>query len=96
MAGFPLCDECRAEYESPFDRRFHAQPLACPACGPKLRFISRASSFVDSDQALDACIKALEAGKIVAVEGIGGYHLMCDAMNTAAIDSLRRCTPRPD
>ena len=96
MAEFPLCDECRKEYEDPFDRRFHAQPLACPVCGPKLRFISSDTSFDDTDQALNACIKVLKAGKIVAVKGIGGYHLMCDAMNTAAIDRLRRRKPRPD
>ena len=94
MADFPLCAACRAEYEDPHNRRFHAQPLACPVCGPHLSFVStheRAEGVV----ALAACVAALRRGEIVAVKGIGGYHLMCDALNTAAITRLRDSKHRP-
>jgi hydrogenase maturation protein HypF len=93
MADFPLCPDCRAEYENPNDRRFHAEPVACPMCGPKLEF--RQNETIIQDSALSACMQALHAGEIVAVKGIGGYHLMCDACNTEAIKRLRKRKPRP-
>ncbi len=96
MAEFPLCEDCLAEYSDPGDRRFHAEPVACPACGPSLSWRGadggRASS---TEDALAACVSALDAGRLVAVKGIGGYHLICDAGNTAAIERLRRLKPRP-
>jgi hydrogenase maturation protein HypF len=96
MVDFPLCDACRREYESPHDRRFHAEPLACPACGPALEFHLREGTPVrDNSLALDACVAVLREGRIVAVKGVGGYHLMCDAGNDAAIARLRTCKPRP-
>jgi len=96
MAAFPLCPECRQEYENPADRRFHAEPVACPVCGPQLQFYSEDAGIVDdSQQALRACRAALAAGSIVAVKGIGGYHLMCDARNASAIVRLRTAKPRP-
>ena len=94
MAEFPLCAACRAEYEDPHNRRFHAQPLACPECGPQLSFIGEHES-KDGDAALDASVAALWRGETVAVKGIGGYHLMCDALNTAAIERLRASKHRP-
>jgi hydrogenase maturation protein HypF len=94
MAGFPLCPGCNAEYEDPLNRRFHAQPLACPVCGPHLRFIAKHER-ADGEAALAACIAALRCGDTVAVKGIGGYHLMCDAQNPAAIARLRLCKHRP-
>jgi len=90
MAGFPLCDDCRAEYESPVDRRFHAQPLACDVCGPKLEFVGAH----DADP-LDATILALRDGQIVAVKGVGGYHLLCDAENDTVVARLRDRKRRP-
>jgi len=94
MADFALCPRCRAEYEDPHNRRFHAQPLACPACGPHLSFAAH-HQFAEGEAALDACVAALRHGETVAVKGIGGYHLMCDALNVAAIAKLRASKHRP-
>jgi hydrogenase maturation protein HypF len=94
MAGFAMCDECAAEYHDPRDRRFHAQPIACPACGPRLWFERDGSDGVTqrvhgSDEALAAAQAALARGEIVAVKGLGGYHLACDARSDEAVASLR-------
>ncbi len=97
MACFPLCPECQAEYSNPLDRRYHAQPLACPACGPRLTF--RRVGFEDqvgNELALHACVAALLDGLIVAVKGIGGYHLICDATNPESVQRLRERKHRPD
>lgn len=94
MAAFALCAACRAEYEDPANRRFHAEPVACPQCGPQLEFVS-GDVRLQREAALDACIAALRRGDIVAVKGIGGYHLMCDATNAAAIERLRTRKHRP-
>jgi len=94
MAGFELCPACRAEYTNPLDRRFHAEPVACPACGPTLHFVT-ASGHGVGDSALTATVAALGRGEIVAVKGVGGYHLMCDATNAATIARLRATKPRP-
>jgi hydrogenase maturation protein HypF len=94
MADFPLCPACRAEYEDPHNRRFHAQPLACPVCGPQLSFVAP-HEHAAGDAALASCIAALRRGEIVAVKGIGGYHLMCDALDPAAIARLRASKHRP-
>ena len=96
MAEFPLCNECRKEYENPLDRRFHAQPLACPVCGPDLQFKNDQRAVTTSATALTNCIEALQSGRIVAVKGIGGYHLMCDASSDDAVLRLRSRKPRPD
>ncbi len=85
MAGFTLCPACRAEYDDPRDRRFHAQPNACPACGPKLELIPSAG-----EDPVAAAVELLRAGRILAVKGLGGFHLMCDARNAAAVAELRR------
>ncbi|OUD12348.1 carbamoyltransferase HypF [Thioflexithrix psekupsensis] len=97
MARFPLCPECEKEYNNPLDRRFHAQPLACPVCGPQLSFVSPhkiVASQQNHDFALCAAVDALKQGLIVAVKGIGGYHLLCDAQQHVAIQRLRRRKPR--
>ena len=96
MAAFDLCDTCRVEYSDPLDRRFHAEPLACPDCGPAITFVGAVSPDLAGDSAIAAAIDALRDGHIVAVKGIGGYHLMCDADNTAAVANLRRRKARPD
>ncbi len=84
MAGFPLCPACQAEYDNPADRRFHAQPIACPACGPRL-WLEGAEG-----DPLAATVALLKAGRIVAIKGLGGFHLACDALNGAAVAELRR------
>ena len=77
MAGFPMCPDCRREYEDPEDRRFHAEPVACPACGPRL------------SMSLEDAVALLREGGILAVKGLGGYHLACDATNESAVSRLR-------
>jgi hydrogenase maturation protein HypF len=97
MSGFELCVQCRDEYEDPADRRYHAEPVACPVCGPRLEYRKRKSDVIaGNEEALSATIQALNKGEIVAVKGIGGYHLMCDACNDAAVTKLRNTKPRPD
>ncbi|MGE5320143.1 MAG: carbamoyltransferase HypF, partial [Hyphomicrobiaceae bacterium] len=95
MGGFALCDDCRREYDDPLDRRFHAEPIACPACGPHLQFVSGEEACDGDEAALAATVAALRAGKIVAVKGVGGYHLLCDAANDEAVAALRARKRRP-
>lgn len=98
MANFPLCSNCLTEYQQPSDRRFHAQPLACPNCGPQLAFHHiETGQLIDNNTqlALQQSIAALQNGKIIAVKGIGGYHLICAADNDSAILRLREKKSRP-
>ena len=92
---FPLCSECAAEYAQPLDRRFHAQPLACPVCGPVLYWCEAGSRIEGSAPALAAAVAALRNGGIVAMRGIGGYHLLCDAASEQAVARLRERKGRP-
>lgn len=96
LAGFGLCPACAREYRDPADRRFHAEPTACPVCGPTLSYVEGARSLPGNEAALVAAAEALRAGRIVAVKGVGGYHLMCDARNGEAIARLRARKRRPD
>lgn len=97
MSGFPLCPDCEAEYLDPLDRRFHAEPVACARCGPQLSFEEQGTvCAVDSDAAMAKAVDAIHAGNIVAVKGIGGYHLVCDARNEKAVARLRERKRRPD
>ena len=97
MAGFNLCPSCNKEYTDPLDRRFHAQPLACPECGPALTFNSgRTQIENDNRAAINQAKDAIEQGHIIAVKGVGGYHLICDATNKKAIARLRERKQRPD
>jgi hydrogenase maturation protein HypF len=97
MARFPLCPACRHEYEDPLDRRFHAEPVACPVCGPHLTFKAAAGPAVTGDAAaVAAAVDVLRDGKVVAVRGIGGYHLLCDARSEPAVGRLRERKRRPD
>ncbi|HLI71821.1 MAG TPA: carbamoyltransferase HypF [Ktedonobacteraceae bacterium] len=98
MRAFPLCPTCRAEYDDPLNRRFHAQPNACPACGPQLQLLlwdGAETSSTDSEEgvhaqeALTQASHALVAGAVLAIKGLGGYHLACDALNVAAVRRLR-------
>jgi hydrogenase maturation protein HypF len=96
MAAYPLCSECNMEYLDPGNRRFHAEPVACPTCGPQLSFHDkRESNTIVGAAAIDAALSNLRCGEIIAVKGIGGYHLMCDAHEYAAIETLRQRKHRP-
>lgn len=94
MAGFPLCAPCEAEYRNPADRRFHAQPVACPDCGPQLEWCGE-NMHATREQALAAAVAMLRGGGIVAVKGLGGFHLACDAQNPQAVARLRARKQRP-
>ncbi len=97
MAAFLMCPECRAEYQNPLDRRFHAQPIACPACGPRAWLEATAGDFVIADeaQALATAAHWLQLGRILAIRGLGGFHLACDATNDRAVQRLRAHKARP-
>lgn len=91
MRAFPLCPACEAEYRDPANRRFHAEPVACPTCGPRLswRPTGAPAAISTGEDALAAAVSALLGGAIVAVKGLGGYHLACDATNDEAVRRLR-------
>ena len=91
MKDFTMCDDCAREYEDPSDRRFHAQPNACPACGPHAELLDNSGRMKSShQQAMEDAASMIKDGKIVAVKGLGGFHLMCDAQNEGAVISLRK------
>lgn len=90
MAPFAMCPRCRREYDDPLDRRFHAEPNACPVCGPHLRLVDAAGRELAVEHPLRAAARALEAGLIVALKGIGGFHLACDATSSLAVARLRQ------
>ncbi|WP_309141358.1 carbamoyltransferase HypF [Streptomyces composti] len=99
MARFPLCPDCEREYHDPADRRFHAQPVACPRCGPRLSFVPAQAGpdgAVHGAAALAEARALLAAGGILAVKGLGGYHLACDATRTGTVTELRRRKARGD
>jgi hydrogenase maturation protein HypF len=95
MAGFAMCDLCAAEYHDPADRRYHAQPVCCPACGPRLTLRDAAGDRLPADS-LSGAAALLRAGRIVAVKGLGGYHLAADAASEAAVAALRARKHRED
>lgn len=95
MAAFPLCPACAAEYRDPASRRYHAQPIACPECGPQLSLLSADGSPLAGDP-LAAAVALLRAGQIVAIKGLGGYHLAVDAENDAAVTRLRQRKERDE
>lgn len=101
MAAFPLCPQCEREYQNPADRRFHAQPVACPACGPTVWLCDAegqeiSPSKIGAIDAIQAAVHYIRQGKILAVKGLGGFHLVCDATNQDVVDTLRRRKQRPD
>ncbi|WP_433409449.1 carbamoyltransferase HypF [Saccharomonospora azurea] len=95
MAGFPLCGECAREYHDPADRRFHAQPVCCPDCGPRLRIVDPAGRSLGADP-VSRAVELLRAGDVVAVKGLGGYHLATDATSDSATAALRSRKHRED
>ncbi|MCJ7660545.1 MAG: carbamoyltransferase HypF [Anaerolineales bacterium] len=101
MAPFEMCPDCTREYQDPLDRRFHAQPVACPVCGPKVRLVTikdgiPVNTGLTSDEAVVEALEMLRHGKTVAVKGLGGFHLACDATNEKAVANLRRRKGRID
>lgn len=96
MADYPLCAACQKDFSTPENRRFHAQTIACSECGPALQWLdAQGQALAIKEQALIACIKQLQAGKIVAVKGIGGYQLLVNAQDKVAVARLRRKKKRP-
>jgi len=89
MASFSLCPDCAEEYQDPANRRFHAQPIACPVCGPQVWYEESGQKLAERETALQAARKALAEGKILAVKGLGGFHLVCDAQNPQTVEKLR-------
>ncbi len=96
MARFRMCPECRREYEDPGDRRFHAQPNACPVCGPRLRLCDPKGNALEAEDPLSSAIHLLKEGQILALKGLGGFLLACDAGNASAVEKLRERKHRPD
>ncbi len=100
MSGFPLCPDCRAEYDDPTNRRFHAQPNACLVCGPQVRLLGVDGSVVDDesggDDAIRGAVALLRSGSIVALKGLGGYHLACNPFDAAGVRALRARKVRQD
>jgi hydrogenase maturation protein HypF len=96
MAAFEMCTNCAREYADPTDRRFHAQPVCCPDCGPTLRYRDHDGQMTPGEPGLAASRRLLRDGGVLAVKGIGGYHLACDAANEHAVAELRRRKRRGD
>ena len=90
MRHFTMCPDCQAEYDDPDNRRFHAQPNACPVCGPQVTLCDAKGIPIDTDDPIAAAARRIRAGRIVAVKGLGGFHLAVDAVNEAAVVRLRR------
>jgi len=95
MHKFEMCPECQQEYDDPLDRRFHAQPNACPECGPSLELVDGNGNSIECNDVIKTSGELLKAGKILALRGLGGFHLACDATNEEAINLLRSRKRRP-
>ncbi|MFD9890050.1 Sua5/YciO/YrdC/YwlC family protein, partial [Amycolatopsis sp. NPDC059027] len=95
MRAFPLCPACEAEYRDPADRRFHAEPIACPECGPRLSWFPGPTATAHREDALAQACQVIDGGGLVAVKGLGGYQLVCDAGDDRAVRRLREVKPRP-
>jgi hydrogenase maturation protein HypF len=95
MKNFRMCPDCQEEYDNPLDRRFHAQPNACPVCGPQLELLDSVGHSVPCPDIIKKTASLLKSGKIIAVKGLGGFLLACDATNESAVNRLRRRKNRP-
>ncbi|MDH5696032.1 MAG: carbamoyltransferase HypF, partial [Dehalococcoidia bacterium] len=95
MREFKMCPQCQQEYDDPLDRRFHAQPNACPECGPSLELVDGNGNPVECNDVITAASDLLKAGKILALRGLGGFQLACDATNQVAVNVLRSRKKRP-
>lgn len=89
MAQFNMCPDCKNEYNDPLNRRFHAQPVACPRCGPQVRFETKENIIARGEEAINEARKWIKSGRIVAIKGLGGYLLVCDATNEKVVSELR-------
>lgn len=96
MAAFEMCPDCLREYHNPEDRRFHAQPNACPVCGPRVSLLDRDGRSLEAEDPISEAIRLLKEGKILAVKGLGGYHLACDPFREDVVSELRRRKYRED
>lgn len=95
MKVFPMCPDCLQEYKDPLDRRFHAQPNACDVCGPHVELKDKTGAPVPCEDEIAELLRQIQGGKIAAVKGLGGFHLVCDAANAVAVSELRRRKHRP-
>jgi len=95
MRHFQMCPQCQAEYNNPLDRRFHAQPNACPKCGPRVELVDAQGKIVASPDPIASTSQLLKKGKIIAIKGLGGFLLACDASNKTAVRTLRQRKKRP-
>jgi hydrogenase maturation protein HypF len=95
MRSFTMCPDCQAEYDNPLDRRFHAQPNACPKCGPRLELLDAKGNHIEATDVIAAASQLLKQGKIMAIKGLGGFLLACDATSEKAVRLLRRSKRRP-
>ena len=95
LAPWPMCAACRAEFHDPADRRFHAQPTACPRCGPGARLVAGGAEVARGTEAIAQAAERLRRGEVVAVKGVGGYLIACDARNAVAVESIRARKGRP-
>jgi hydrogenase maturation protein HypF len=95
MRSFTMCPDCQAEYDNPLDRRFHAQPNACPKCGPRLELLDARGNHVEATDVIAAAGQLLKDGKIIAIKGLGGFLLACDATSDKAVQLLRHRKRRP-
>jgi hydrogenase maturation protein HypF len=95
MRYFQMCPQCQAEYDNPLDRRFHAQPNACPKCGPQVQLVDKQGDVVTESNPIAAASQLLKEGRIVAIKGLGGFLLACDATNDSAVRTLRQRKNRP-
>ena len=93
MESFTMCPSCHKEYTDPLDRRYHAQPIACPLCGPQIRLL-KSKTRKELNGGLQKAISLIKQGKILAVKGLGGFHLVCDPLNLKAVQSLRKIKTR--
>jgi len=96
MRGFKMCPECQKEYENPLDRRFHSQPNACPVCGPQLQLADRDGTLLKTNDVIKQASELLKEGYILAIRGLGGFLLACDATNDEAVHKLKERKHRPD
>ncbi len=96
MGKFAMCPQCRREYDDPADRRFHAQPNACPVCGPRVQLCDREGKSLSAEDSISSAIRLLREGKILAIKGLGGFLLACDAQDSSVVEKLRRRKQRPD
>lgn len=97
MSEFELCSDCKVEYEDPTNRRYHAQPVSCNKCGPQIKLYNNKNEVLSKDiNAIEQIANIIKSGSIVAIKGLGGFHLMCDATNTKVVEELRLRKNRPN